>query len=89
MEKTCRQCNTPNPIDQFYVHAMMADGHLNKCIECVRARVKARAHADPLRERLSAREKARRPKYRALNKAWLQNNPERAAEMKITADRLM
>jgi len=77
-EKTCRQCNVPKPLNQFYEHPQMADGHLNKCIVCVKARVKARALADPERERRECREKMRRPKYRALNKAWLAANPERA-----------
>jgi hypothetical protein len=81
-EKTCRQCNTPKSLNQFYVHSGMVDGHLNKCIDCVKARVKARAHADPERERLAAREKARRPKYRELNAAWRIANPKRVAAIK-------
>lgn len=37
--KTCRECGTPKPLDQFYKHSMMADGYLNKCMDCVRERV--------------------------------------------------
>jgi len=37
--KVCRECNTEKPLVEFYKHAAMADGHLNKCIQCVKARV--------------------------------------------------
>ena len=37
--KTCRQCNRDLSINQFYTHPMMADGHLNKCKDCVKRRV--------------------------------------------------
>ena len=37
--KVCQECNTEKPLLEFYKHAAMADGHLNKCIACVKARV--------------------------------------------------
>ncbi len=81
-DKVCRQCNTPKPLEQFYEHPMMADGHLNKCIDCVRSRVKKYAHNNPEKVRVLTREKARRPKYRLLNKAWRDANPEQAQAIK-------
>lgn len=39
MTKQCRQCGEIKPIDQFYVHKAMKDGHLNKCKNCVKSRV--------------------------------------------------
>ena len=37
--KICRRCGRELPLDEFYVHKDMADGHLNICKECVKARV--------------------------------------------------
>jgi hypothetical protein len=55
--KVCRECKQEKPLSEFYKHAAMADGHLNKCIECVKARVSK--HREANLEKIQAYDKKR------------------------------
>jgi hypothetical protein len=55
--KTCRECNTEKELSDFYKHPRMLDGHLNKCKECVKARV--HKHRDANIEKLREYDKKR------------------------------
>ena len=50
--KVCRECNIDKPLTEFYKHERMADGHLNKCIPCVKSRVNKHreVHLEKIRE---------------------------------------
>lgn len=37
--KTCKKCQVDQPIDNYYVHVGMRDGHLNICKDCTKTRV--------------------------------------------------
>lgn len=42
MGKQCFICGKVKPIDSFYKHAKMADGHLNKCKDCTKEYMRQR-----------------------------------------------
>jgi len=60
--KVCKECNQAKEIDDFYVHKKMADGHLNKCIECVKARVLKHRNANLEKIKEYDRLRANQPK---------------------------
>lgn len=77
--KPCRQCGETKPLGEFYRHAQMGDGHLNKCKECVRARVTAHRAANLDRVRAYDRKRDDLPRRTASRQSyWLrmQGTPE-------------
>lgn len=55
--KRCFKCLCVKPLDQFYKHAQMADGRLNKCMDCTKRDVSEHRAANL--ERIRAYDKAR------------------------------
>ncbi len=81
-KKVCFKCvGDPQPLSAFYKHAMMADGHLNKCKECTKRDVNERAQREP--EKIAAYERkrwerpARKKAVRDSLKAARKKDPER------------
>ena len=86
MEKQCKKCLKTRPIDDFYKHSMMADGHLSKCKECTRADVnenrEANAEYYKNYDRNRYDESGRRgpvkhPNHNEHNRAWFARNKEK------------
>jgi hypothetical protein len=66
MKKICTSCGIEKDLEDFYRHDMMKDGHLNKCKDCVKSRVKSHraANIEKIREydRLRGRTEERKLK---------------------------
>ena len=57
--KKCFKCGFTRPLSQFYKHAQMKDGHLNKCITCTKKDVHYHRHESEHREKVLAYDRAR------------------------------
>lgn len=66
--KVCSSCNVEKNLSDFYKMERMKDGHLNKCKECVKSRVKK--HRDENIESIRSYDKTRsRLQHRVIARA--------------------
>ena len=74
--KVCFKCRESKPLDQFYKHKQMGDGHLNKCITCAKSDVKnhRQNNIEKIREYDRLRGNRQTPEYL---RNYRLNNPEK------------
>jgi hypothetical protein len=86
--KVCFKCDRELPLAAFYRHAMMGDGHLNKCKECTKADVAAHRAARIEQVRLYDKQRSNLPHRQELRRSiiarWMEANPDRkSAQTKL------
>lgn len=90
--KTCFKCGASKPLSDFYVHKMMADGHLGKCKECAKKDVKERykqtREARHAYERSRAQSPGRRRAAFNYQRRRRARHPEKAAARNAVANAL-
>ena len=83
LSKRCFKCLCEKPFEGFYKHPRMADGHLNKCIDCTKADVmrNRQEKVEKYREydRARATTEKRRASVRRLTERWRKEHPQRRA----------
>lgn len=77
MMKVCKKCGIEKPIEDFYVHSRMGDGHLSFCKDCVRDRV--HKHRQENLERIRKYDRNRPNSKERIKKEYttIQNDKER------------
>ena len=79
--KECFKCKTVKPLEDFYKHPRMADGHLNKCKVCTKndANKHRSENLERIREydRNRAKLKERIASNTAVTKAWRSEDKRR------------
>lgn len=86
--KPCRRCGEVKPLDKFYEHPQMADGHLNVCTACICAQTKARREANIERVRAYDRQRGQSPERKAANRKRYRKDiadPEKRARIREQA----
>lgn len=88
--KTCFKCGLSKPIDDFYRHPEMADGHLGKCKECAKADAHGRllVNGDAVRAYDRARSKtpARKAASAITVKKSRKRNPQKWAARRAVSN---
>ena len=75
--KTCKKCGVEKPIDNFYTHKGMSDGHLNICKECVNERMANYRQDNLVRIRKYDRNRPNQKERLKRQREKIKQNPEK------------
>ena len=81
-EKVCFKCLKLKPLSEFYKHAQMKDGTLNKCKSCTKLDSHHRRHVTHREsvleyDRLRAKQPHRISRAKAIQTRWKADHPDR------------
>ena len=80
--KECFKCKTVKPIEGFYKHSKMLDGHVNKCKECNKNDVTANRNKNLERVREYDRARGKKPEriklVTEITRAWRAEDARRS-----------
>ena len=81
VKKTCFKCGRELPLDEFYKHPAMKDGHLNKCKDCTKRDMKVQYEKNIESPEYIEKERERgREKYRRYRYGTAGNSSEKRRE---------
>jgi hypothetical protein len=89
--KRCFKCKKLKPLNEFYTHPQMGDGHLNKCIRCFKRDATAYRYRNLEAIRAYDRERGRNPspsRLQARAKARKKDSQQRADYIKRVGQEL-
>ena len=81
--KVCKKCGEEKPIEEYYVHKQMADGHLNICKECTKKRVAIHRENNLEKIREYDRNRPNKEERYVKHKEYVKNNRKRVNEAKL------
>jgi hypothetical protein len=91
--KECFKCKTIKPLDEFYKHPYMADGHVNKCKECNKKDVTKHREKNIEKLREYYRKRSNLPHRvqlrKDIGKRWKKNHPDRKKAQQILRKAVM
>lgn len=87
--KTCFKCSAVKPLEEFYKHPKMGDGHLNKCKECTKFDATKHRSENLEKIRIYDKQRSSLPHRRALQaactRAWRSQDKRRSAAHRAVA----